>query len=221
MKSLLLYSTIVGGFFIQSDALEAAIQEARHEVGDDVWKRGFSGSERSGATFAASKHLRNAQIKPIIFEGDLIHVGFVENRDPSGNVYPKLRVGVQNLDDQYLLSLDLKGDVAQRLIVKLDNCQLGDRIRISAWPTFVERDGRKYVNHAASVKSAHGREIPGNTTFSATVETQTQAIGTTLRAAGITDKKVIATAKATKRIEAYKSRLIEIQTRFIEESTTN
>lgn len=216
MKSLILYSTIVGGFFPQSDALEAAVTAARMDVGDDVWKRGYSGSNRDGATVAANARLKEARITPMQFEGELLHVGFVENRDNSGNSYPKLRVGVQNLDDQFLLSLDLKSDVAQRLLVKLDNCQPGEYVRISAWPTVVERDGRKFVNHAASMKDADGKEIPANSTFSGEVKKITDGVDSALRAAGIADKKVVATAKATKRIEAHKDLLLKIQTRFTE-----
>lgn len=151
--------------FAQTDALAAAIEAARRRVGDDIWKRGYSGSDPAGATVAANWELKEAGISALEFEGELIHVGFVENQDNSGNIYPKLRVGVQNLDDQFLLSLDLKGDVAQRLVVKLDNCEFGDYVRISAWPTFVERGGRKYVNHAASIKGGDGQEVPRTPLF--------------------------------------------------------
>lgn len=215
MKSLILYSTIVGAFFTQSDAIETVIKKARSEVGDDVWKRGYSGWDEGGATLSAKNHLTTAQIHPVSFEGELIHVGFVENRDASGNLYPKLRVGVQNLDDQFLLSLDLKSDVAQRLIVKLDNCQPGEYIRVSAWPTVVEKEGRKFVNHAASMKDANSKEIPPNSLFSIEVKKQTDSVDAALRAVGVTDKKVIATAKANKRVEAHKDLLFKIQSRFV------
>lgn len=215
-KFLILYSTIVGGFYVQNDRLEAAVETARSQVGDDVWKRGFSGSDPHGATVVAKRALQNAGITPIKLEGELVHVGFVENRDKAGNAYPKLRVGLQNLDDQYLLSLDLKSDVAQRLVVKLDNCEHGDFVRISAWPTPVERGGRQFINHAASMKNSEGTEIPANSSFGAQVKEQTEAVESALRAAGITDKKVLATAKANRRIEAHKELLLTIQARFVE-----
>ena len=215
MKSLILYSTIVGGFYAQTDTLEQAILRARNRVGDDMWKRGYSANDPHGATVAANWELREAGISPVPFEGDLIHVGFVENRDSSGNAYPKLRIGVQTMEDQLLLSLDLKGDVAQRLVVKLDNCMPGQYVRIAAWPTFVDRGGRKFVNHAASMKTADGQEIPANSAFSAEVRTQTDAVATALEGAGVTDKKVVSTAKANKRIEAHKALLLEIQARFV------
>lgn len=216
MKSLILYSSVVGNFFASNDHLAAVVEAARATVGDDVWKRGFSGIDPKGATVAAKKALQDAGIAPIKLEGELVHIGFVENRDAAGNSYPKLRVGLHYLDDQYLLSLDLKSDVAQRLVVKLDNCEYGDYIRISAWPTPVERGGRQYINHAASIKDSEGKEIPANSEFSAKVKAQTEAVEQTLKAAGITDKKVVATAKATRRIEAHKELLLSIQARFVE-----
>lgn len=219
MKSLILYSTIVGGFYAQSDELDTAINAARAHVGDDTWKRGYSGSDSAGATVAANWYLKEAGIAPVQFEGELTHVGFVENRDASGNSYPKLRVGVQCMDDQFLLSLDLKGDVAQRLVVKLDNCNPGDYVRISAWPTFVERGGRTFVNHAASMKDGQSKEVPANTGFSAEVKKATDGVEATLKSAGISDKKVVATAKATKRIEAHRDLLLKIQARFAEAKT--
>ena len=189
---------------------------ARDAVGDDTWKRGFSGGDPKGATAAANKELKKAGIQPMALEGELVHVGFVSNRDDAGNVYPKLRVGLQCLDDQFLLSLDLKGDVAQRLLVKLDNCSPGDYVRISAWAAPVVRSGRTFVNHAASMKDGEGKEIPANSSFSAEVKKKTEAVEATLRGAGITDQKVIATAKAAKRIDALKELLQTIEYRFIQ-----
>ena len=220
MKSLILYSTIVGGFFVQNEQLEIAINAARSQVSDDVWKRGFSGSDPRGATAAAHRALHAAGIEAITLEGELIHVGFVENKDKAGNLYPKLRVGIQNLNDQYLLSLDLKGDVAQRLVVKLDNCEPGDHVRISAWPTPVERGGRQFINHAVSMKDSSNKEIPVNASISAKVKGLTESVESALLAAGVRDKKVLATAKANRRIEAHKELLLAIQARFVEAKAT-
>ncbi len=214
MKSLILYSTLVGGFYAQNDRLAAAVSAARTRVGEDTWKRGFSGGEPGGSTQAAMSELRKAGIEPIQVEGELVHVAFVENRDNSGNTYPKLRIGLQFMDESMLLSLDLKGDVAQRLIVKLDNCQPGEYIRISAWPTVVTRGDRSYINHAASIKSADGKEIPVKADFSGDVKNLTDGVERTLMTAGISDKKVLATAKATRRIEAHKELLLRIAQRF-------
>lgn len=219
MKTLILYSTILGAFYAQSENMECAVRSARNEAGDDAWKRGFTGSTQGGATAIARKHFREYQIEPAVVEGEISYVGFVMNRDEAGNEYPKLRVGLVNpAGDQLMLSLDVKTDVAQRLIVKLDNCMPGQFIKISAWASPVERDGRTFINHAASVKDSNDKEIPANSVFSKTVKEVCDGVERTLRTAGISDKKVIATAKATKRIDEFKGMLLRIQNVF---STNN
>ena len=216
MKSLILYSTILGGFYAQSEALTKAVNAARHEAGEDLWKRGYSGNDPKGSTLIAKKYFRVENIEAIVPEGELQHVGFVTNRDTARNVYPKLRVGLTALDGvQFLLSLDVKTDVAQRLIGKLDNCFPGQPIKVSAWPTTVQRDGRTFVNHAVSVKGFDGKEIPTNSAFSASVKEICNGVEVALKSAGIADKKVIATAKATRRVDAYKDMLIKIQSVFL------
>lgn len=222
MKHLILYSTIVGGFFAQTEALEAAIESARTEAGDEVWKRGYSGNNKGGATAICNTHLNNAGIQAVPVEGWLTFVGFVENRDHAGNSYPKLRVGIETeLGDKFMLSLDLKSDVAQRLLVKLDNCVPNEFVAISAWPTVVERGGRKFVNHAVSMKDANGSEVPVNPEFSAQVKAETEKVAAALAAVGVTDKTVVAKAKANKRIECHKNLLLEIKDRFVAVPETN
>ena len=214
MKQLVLYSTIAGNFYAQTEQLKQAVQRARSKVGDDVWKRGFSDRDVTGATNAFLYECMQEGIQPVLLEGELTFVGYVENRDEKGQTYPKLRVGISSLDEELLLSVDMKTDVAQRLIVKLDRCSPGDYMRISAWPTTVERGGRQFVNYAVSVKDGEGKEIAANSEFSAKVKTVTEGVYGTLVAAGITDIKTIATAKATKRIQAFKDLLVVLQSRF-------
>lgn len=214
MKSLVLYSTIVGGFYAHNERLERAIGIARSNVGDDVWKKGFSGKDAEGATAAATTELNAAGITPVNVEGELKNVNFVENKDNSGNVYPKLQVDIQNGEDKILLSLDLKSDVAQRLIAKLDNCQPGDHVKLSAWATPVEKGDRTFINHAVSVRNNQGSEIKADPSFSQDIKSQTDNLENTLKAAGINDSKVISAAKTNKRIEAHKDKLLNIQNRF-------
>lgn len=214
MKSLVLYSTIVGGFYAHTEKLEKAIETARSNVGDDVWKKGFSGKDVEGATFAATNELNAADIKPVKVEGELKNVRFVENKDNSGNIYPKLRVDIQNGEDELLLSLDLKSDVAQRLISKLDNCKPGDHVKVSAWATPIEKGDRTFINHAVSLKDNNGQEVKANFDFSTNIKNQTDTLESTLKMAGVNDVKVISTAKTNKRIEAHKEKLLNIENRF-------
>jgi len=217
VKYLILYSTIVGAFYAQTEELESAIGFARDEAGEDVWKRGYSGKKRGGATLIALSHFEAAGIQSVAVEGYLQHVSFVDNRDKALNHYPKLRVGVlTESGDQLMLSLDLKGDVAQRMIVKLRNCTPGEFVTITAWVSPVERAGRQYINHAVSMKDVDGTEIPSDSAFSAQVKAACDTVAQALKTAGINDKKVVATAKANKRIESHKDLLLQIQAVFTE-----
>ena len=220
MKSLILYSTVLGAFYHQTDAMTHAATQARQEAGEDLWKRGYTGSDPRGATAIARKYFREANIEPVVPEGQLKLVAYTMNQDASGNTYPKLRVGILTTDGQkLLLSLDLKSDVAQRMIGKLANCQQGEFIKVSAWATPVNRGDRTFINHAVSIKDAGGVEIPSDSEFSGNVKKACDGVESTLKSAGINDKKVLATAKVTKRVDAYKEFLMRLSNRFPVEAT--
>lgn len=214
MKSLVLYSTISGGFYKQSEELDQAIGKAKARVGDDVWKKGFSDTDPNGATAALKDELKAAGITPVQVEGKITNVSFVENKDAAGNVYPKLRTDIVKDDEQLIVSVDLKSDVAQRMITKLNNCKPGDDVRISAWPSPVEKGGRQYINHAVSIKDSTGTEVKTTPEFSETLKNATDGVEASLKAAGIQDKQVINTAKTSKRISEHKDMLLKIQDKF-------
>jgi hypothetical protein len=215
MKFLIIYNTILGGFYVQSDQFDDAMKSARESVGDIVWKKGFSGKDRDGATVAANKAISQSGIEPVLFEGQLTAIHYTQNRDASGNLYPKLRVGVRSGEDDLMLSLDIKSDVAQRLIVKLYHSLPSEFVRISAWPTFVERNGRRFVNHAASVKNFDAQELPINPKIPEKIKEQIQQLESTMISAGLaSDKRMLATAKTNKRIELHKKLLQVIEGRF-------
>lgn len=214
MTSLVLYSTIGGNFYTHNEGLEKAIDTAKTRVGDDTWKKGYSAAEPDGATVAIRAELKQAGIQPVEVEGVLTNVSFVENKDASGNTYPKLRVDVEKEDDKLVLSLDLKSDVAQRLLSKLDNCNPGDRVKISAWPSPVTKGDRTFINHAVSMKDNQGVEVPVNSNFSSHLKQQSDGIEASLKSAGIDDKKVINNAKTSKRIQEHKDLLLQIEERF-------
>jgi hypothetical protein len=71
-----------------------------------------------------------------------------------------------------------------------------------------------------SVKDAEGKEIPVNSDFATQVKKLTDGVEATLIAAGVIDKKVVATAKATRRIDAHKELMMRIEQRFIQSKDT-
>lgn len=214
MTSLVLYSTIGGNFYSRTPLLEEAIDNAKAKVGDDTWKKGYSANAPDGATAAIKTELKAAGIEPVQVEGVITNVSYVENTDGAGNLYPKLRLDVENNDDKLVLSVDLKSDVAQKLISKLDNCNRGDQVKISAWPTTIDKDGRTFINHAVSMKNSEGVEVKANPNFAAELKQKSEGVETTLKAAGIDDKKVINNAKTSKRIQEHKDLLLKIEERF-------
>jgi len=215
LKSVLtIYSTILGGFYAKTKEFEVAMMKARASIGDETWKRGFSAGEIGGATEAARMEIRAAGIKPVTVAGNFNLAAYVENTDAANNVYKKLRVGIDCFDHQILLSVDLKDDVAQRLISKLYTARPDQFLTISAWPTVVERNGRSFINHAVSVKDENKQEIPASKEFSEHVKKQTDGVQAALSTVGVTDNKTVAAAKVNKRIECHQQLLKRIEKRF-------
>ncbi len=214
MTKLVTYSTLDGNFHAHNDQLTEAVAKAKARVGDDVWKKGFSAADPNGATAAIRSELKNAGIAPVAVEGAILDVKYTENIDGAGNKHPKVRVDIQGEQDKLVLSLDLKSDVAQRVIAKLDNCQPGEHVKISAWASPVQKGERQFINHAVSIKGSDGQEIKVNPELSATIKQKTDEVETSLKAAGIDDKQVINTAKTSKRIAEHRDLLGKIESRF-------
>jgi hypothetical protein len=165
---MLQHSTVVGGLIPVNDAkVEAVIEAAftdlaekastdtKKVTGEDVRKLGYTDEH---ARFV-SQRLKDAG-HPVVRKvtGELKGIGYVVNRDSKGVQHHKLRV----LLGEDLLSLDLSGEYAQRLAVKLEGV-LADgvegAISISAFAEIIDRNGRKFANHIAAVKSSRGEEI--------------------------------------------------------------
>ena len=214
MTTLVTYSTIDGNFHAYGDHLTDAVSRAKARVGDDVWKKGYSANDPNGATAAIRSELKNANIQPVAVEGTLLDVKYMENTDGAGNKHPKLRVDLQGEQDKLVVSLDLKSDVAQRIIAKLDNCKPGEHLKISAWASPVQRGDRQFINHAVSIKGADSQEIRVNPELSASIKQKVDSVETSLVAAGIQDKQVINNAKTSKRIAEHRELLGKIETRF-------
>lgn len=162
------HSTVVGGLIPVNDAkVEAVIEAAftdlaakastdtKKAAGEDVRKLGYT----EGHARFVSQRLKEAGF-PVVRKvaGELKGIGYVVNRDSKGVQHHKLRV----LLGEDLLSLDLSGEYAQRMAVKLEGVLANGvegAISISAFAEIIERDGRKFANHIAAVKDSRGSEI--------------------------------------------------------------
>ncbi|WP_216360809.1 hypothetical protein [Acidithiobacillus marinus] len=185
------HNTVVSGFITLKDAnVEAALFEARHEIGESAWKQGYS-EEKCKATRAIFKKHGAGFVTKL--SGPLMGFSTKENVDGSGNTYQKARI-VLGKD---IISLEVDTEFCQRLLPKLEtviaDMGLGTEIVISAFPTEEERNGRKFINHTASVK-VQGTEVKGASHFKKAQEAA-KAAGEAMKSAGIKDAKALKAAR--------------------------
>ncbi len=194
---LMTHNTVLAAFILLKDpATEAALKKARSEVGDDAWKKGYSGE--NGATKAARDALIAAGV-PMTksLKGKLVAVKLAEEHDDRGNVYKKLRIALEQdgPDGGVMLSLPADGELAQRLIQKLDKAKPGDCVEIGTFPEQVNRNGRRFYNHCAILKDANGKEITVEG-YWARAQELANARAKVLQEAGVNDPKLVNQAKA-------------------------
>lgn len=113
----------------------------------------------------------------------------------------KCQTWVNNGQDSTVLSLDLGTEFCERLLPKLEAAikdrGIGVAITIACFPTSVDRGGRTFVNHVASVKT-DGQEVKAESHFRRAQDACTAAVAA-LEKAGVKAKAAIdATRKAAK-----------------------
>ena len=158
MSKLTIYDPVYGAFFFKSEQYDTVRNQVKLQIGEGIFKQGFSAGAASGATKILKATFQNAGIAPVVPAGTFEGVDYVKTSDGL-NQYHKLRVIVKG-DEDYLLSLDLGTDVAKRLISKLGSCSPGQNIKISAWPILEQKGARSFINHSVSVKGVDEVEIP-------------------------------------------------------------
>ena len=193
------HNTIVSGFILVNDATtNAALQEARAEIGEAGWKAGYTEERSKVARAALKKHGAPLLTK---LSGTLSGVFTPQTKDAQGNVFQKVRVFLNNGQDSTVLSLDLGTEFCERLLPKLEAAikdrGIGVAITIACFPTSVDRGGRTFVNHVASVKT-DGQEVKAESHFRRAQDACTAAVAA-LEKAGVKAKAALdATRKAAK-----------------------
>lgn len=208
MSKLIVYSPVVGGFLREDAQTKAVLAQAKQDAGETIWKRSYSGDVVGGATQIAKTLLKAAGIPMIEVVGVLSKVSYRENVDASKNVHAKVHVAIDGAE-KMLVSIDLGTDVGMRLVQKLANCALGEVVKITAWPSPVERNGRQFVNHAVSVKDESGQEVPALEGFFTQIAKETEVVAQQMKSMGLAPA-IIDQAKATKRVQAHKELLEKI-----------
>ena len=193
------HNTIVSGFVLVNDpATTVALAKARGAIGEAGWKAGYTKEKSEIARVALKKHGAPLLTK---LSGTLSGVFTPQTKDAQGNVFQKVRVFLNNGQDSTVLSLDLGTEFCERLLPKLEAAikdrGIGVAITIACFPTTVNRGGRTFVNHVASVLT-DGQEVKAESHFRRAQDACTAAVAA-LAKAGVKAKAAIdATRKAAK-----------------------
>lgn len=197
------HHTIAAGFvLVNHGKTDDALSAAREQLGEDAWTSGYT--ERSSIT--TRSHLKKADV-PVVTKiaGALKSISCKETKDSKGNVYQKIRVELQEdgKEQSTILTMEPREEFAQRLLAKLENVGVGEIITVGAFAEVIERNGRTFANHIATVKDRDGAEIkPSKDHFRQANDAVQAALGA-LRAAGIRDNQVINKARQASKAEYF------------------
>ena len=209
--------TLVDAFTpVNDDKTNQALQSARESIGEAAWKEGYSKDRSKAVNAALTEH--GAAVKTAL-EGRLESVSHVQTTS-GANTFDKLRVTLaQDNGDKVILTGDMRSEFSQRLLAKLDTATQGTErhVSIGGFAEAVERNGKTFVNHVATLKNEHGEEIkaaPGH--FGKAAE-RGQAAADALEKAGMRSPKLLLDAKAAARTDHFTELAGQIHTRLLKE----
>ncbi len=200
---------------VNDDATEKALAEARAEVGDAEWKKGFSPETKKIVRDTLQAHGVRYEEK---LQGKLLDVQTAETQ-ANGEKFQKLRVTLEQDGHKTTLSADLNSEFAQRLLAKFDTASkehAGEVVTLGGFASPVERNGREFVNHVATLKDAEGQEIPAAQGHFQAAQEKARAAQEPLKAAGIADKKVLNSIAETTRETYFKELADSLHSHFVE-----
>lgn len=184
-------NNVADGFVkVQDPDTRMALNMARKEVGEPVWKQGYSPESKETARRILKEQGVRYEEK---LTGKLVGVQVGETQ-ANGETKKKLRVTLDDGRDKTILSADLSSEFAQRLVAKLDTAiseHPGEVVTIGGFASPVERDGRTFVNHVATMKDAEGQEVTANPEHNAKAAELVKAAQKPLLDAGMSDKKIL------------------------------
>ncbi|WP_215843290.1 hypothetical protein HHS34_005630 [Acidithiobacillus montserratensis] len=159
-NQLMQRNNLVNAFIdVNDDKTKAALAQAKNQVGEAEWKKGFSPETQKVAREAMKEHGARYETE---LKGRLVDVQTAQTK-ANGEEFSKLRVTLENDAGKITLSEDLNSEFAQRLVTKLDTAtkeHAGKDVTIGGFASPVERNDRTFVDHVATMKDAEGKEIP-------------------------------------------------------------
>lgn len=185
---LLQHHTITDAFIPVNDAAtEKALAQARAEIGEAGWKKGFTPESRDKIRAI----LKENGVQPeTAISGKLSRVAYAETQHDK-QTFKKLRVMLENdSGGKTILSADLDKEFAQRLIAKLETAEKGQQVTIGSFAKTKEKDGRTFVDHVATLKDAEGKDIPAVSGRFREAQDIADAAIAPLKAAGIENQEV-------------------------------
>jgi hypothetical protein len=190
---------------VNDEATDRALQKARDEVGDAAWKQGHSKETEK----VVREELKREGVRyETEITGKLAGVELATT-EANGAEFQKLRVKLDNGQDRVVLTADLSSEFAQRLIAKLEAAEPGQTVTIGGFAESVERDGKSFVNHVATLKDEQKQEIkavPGHFEKSREAIDKAQA---GLRAAGLDKDKATMSKVAKSAREQYFAEVVQ------------
>jgi len=213
-------NNIVNGFVLVNDeATDKALAQAKAEVGDADWKKGYSKESQDIARAALKEHGARYETE---LKGKLTRVELAETH-ANGTAFKKMRVTLESDNgDRTILSTDLNSEFAQRLAAKLDAAskEPGQVVTIGGFAEQVDRDGKTFANHVATMKDANGQEIKAEQHFDKAQEA-VKAAQAPMVTAGMGDNKEVMNKIADGAREKYFAGVVqEISGRFPEREQT-
>lgn len=157
---MLQYHHHAGGFVALDEETTDLINNERAKWSREVWNKGYTPDE-NGPSLALRNRLKEAGLFIDSVKGKVLAVYHHQNKDDK-NVYDKCRVEIlDHAGAKQILSLDIGSEFTQRLLQKLE--ALGrdplDSVTIKGFPSMVDRNGRMFCNHIASMKDPAGNEV--------------------------------------------------------------
>lgn len=209
------YSSTAGMLLVSNDANREVLKRARELVGEEAWKRGFDGPRGKTVSAQVREFLDKNDIRSVTLDGELV-AAYYSEREHSNGVYQDIRMMLVDREsgEGYLVTLPLASSAGQMLVRKLANDVVGRGTRISAFSAFPgngrkdEKTDRIYFDSSVMLKDAEGEEIKqAGGIFDAGIA-DVKAKMTALEQSGITDRKVLNSARASATVSFYREILV-------------